>query len=149
MASEFVLHIAGEKGTEAIPSFLADKLGSHANCEEEDAASPVLVSVVGVSSRRRELISEAFGFVPTESVWFRLRSKERYSEGKTWVLRATMALLGLTNGDAVLLYGEDIVLLRKAGRLVLNEQFSAWDRSHLNQLIGEAYEIRPLPSPLL
>lgn len=160
MASEFVLHIVTELEPDDALHLISRNLELEEIKDDEDEDEDegkiyvkgpgVLVSAVAASSRRKSLIEEIFGFRPDITVWFRIQPKENYSKGKDTILRATMVLLKEAQGDAVLLFnGEEIVLQRIGGKLVYNKGFSDWDLSQLDRVSAFEYEVRDLKSPLL
>jgi hypothetical protein len=91
------------------------------------------------------VIEEGYGFIPSVCVSFRL-DKEAIEAGVITILRVTMAILGRTTGDAVLLFnGEHPVLLRSAGQLLLNNSRGFWTPKLLSE-IGVPYEEKAIPS---
>lgn len=109
----------------------------------------VLVSSIRKGALGQSVIEEAFGFRPNISVFFRISPKEDYEKGRHTLLQATIELLRQVPGDAVLLFnGENIVLQRIGGQLVLNEEWGNWTPSQLAD-VTLPHELRNLPSPLL
>ena len=106
----------------------------------------------------RSMIEEAFGFIPTLSVWFRFTYPEDYGKSINTIFQVTMKLLSQeVSGDAILLSnGEDIILQRLKGQLLLNDESKLvingksqpWIRLFLSE-ITLPYQLRSLPSPLL
>lgn len=106
----------------------------------------------------RSMIEEAFGFIPTLSVWFRFTYSEDYGKSINTIFQVTMKLLSQeVSGDAVLLSnGEDIILQRLKGQLLLNDESKLvingksqpWITLFLSE-ITLPYQLRSLPSPLL
>lgn len=109
----------------------------------------VLVGATSQGGLGQSVIEEAFGFRPDISVLFRINPKEDHEKGRHTLLRATMELLRQIPGDAVLLFnGENIILQRIEGQLVLNEEWGNWTASQLTE-VTLPYELCNLPSPLL
>ncbi len=106
----------------------------------------------------RFMIEEAFGFIPTLSMWFRFVNTGDYYKAKSTMFQVTMKLLNQeVSGDAVLLFnGEIIELQRLKGQLLLNDDSRIINGKKLQPSITPflsdiklPYELRNLPSPLL
>lgn len=103
-------------------------------------------------------IKEAFGFTPTIAVWFKFINTGNYDKAVCTMFQVTMTLLSQkVSGDAVLLFnGEQIVLQRLKGQLLLNDESKSvidgksqpWITVFLSE-ITLPYQLRDLPSPLL
>ena len=108
------------------------------------------MTVAEVLASRRDVIGEAFRFLPAVRVGFRYVWDSDYDRFKEMMLQATLLLLEHAQ-DAVLLFnGEIIVLQRFGGRLVLNSEYHIWDDDDwLKSRFALPFERRSLPSPLM
>jgi hypothetical protein len=96
------------------------------------------------------LTEQFFGFVHSLVVSFRISSNQDIEQAERLMIRATLALLQKTTGDAVLLFNyENIVLQRIKNQLVFNQDFwDPWKADEIkNALIP--YSLKVLSSPLL
>jgi hypothetical protein len=106
----------------------------------------IAIQVSPVSERGSSVIRDAFGFSPTVDITFRLEKLENLDAGVRTVIRATLELLRETAGEVVMLFnGEDVVLLRKDGLLVLNNAWDFWSQARLAQ-VTLPYAMRSIPS---
>jgi hypothetical protein len=148
MSLEFGLFIITELEPPQVVTIIA-KLGLEKLTDSQLLGTGVLVNVQNTSTLRCSIIEEAFGFCPSLSVSFRIQPKENYVQGKCTLLRVTIELLTQVVGDAVLLFnGEDIVLHRLEGKLIINKKWDTWDNKILSELTA-SYERQELTSPLL
>ncbi len=148
MSLNFTLRMA----TDLEPIKLLDALSSTSGFEWEMdtlSAPGLLVYAIKENALGQSIIEEAFGFHPDVVIDFRINPTSEYSLGKYTLLQATMELLHQFSGDAVLLSnGEDLVLQRIGGKLVVNKDWSNWSTSQLSE-VTLPYEARSLSSPLL
>lgn len=110
----------------------------------------VVLSAIYESALSKSIIEEDFAFRPTVSIGFRLLpNSDEYEEGKHVLLRATMILLNHEEGDAVLLFNGDKVLLQRLkGQLIANKDWFRYsDDPQLSEL-KPPYELRSLSLPL-
>ena len=67
-----------------------------------------------------ELIEKVFGFTPDLNLLFSMRKDaERYNTGKSQLLSISSWLLENLPGDALLMFGDNIAMRRKDGRVYL------------------------------
>lgn len=87
-------------------------------------ASALTISAIHEPPLGQAVIEDAFGFRPTVVVGFRVESNvsdASYQEAYQTLVRATVVLLHHDQGDAVLLFNREYILLhRLAGHLILN-----------------------------
>lgn len=149
MALEFSLEAAMDVEPNHALHLIADTIGVSWADQDHLSGLGVRISAINGTDLRKLVIADAFQFVPSLSVGFRVQPKENYQEGKHTVLRAVMVLLDHFSGDAVLLFnGEDVVLQRLNSSLVINNYWSQWSTAQLAE-IDQPYELRTLISPLL
>jgi hypothetical protein len=78
---------------------------------------------------KREVLKETIGVSPRVAVSFTLdRERDLDDDLFTRILRVTAYLLEREPGDAVLLFnGELVIILRRAGRILVNERYGLTD----------------------
>jgi hypothetical protein len=151
MALDYSLELSTHlKPTQAL-DLLAERLGLQQSDEAHLGGPGIWISAIRQTQLGRSIIEEGFHFSPDLSVGFRLDPNSfDYEKGKRLMLQSTLLLLEQAGKDGVLLFnGENIVLQRMGGKLLLNEDWSWTDESRLEEEITLPYERRPLPSPLL
>ncbi len=90
-------------------------------------------------------LQEELGIEPTASVLFRLDKFRDTRQGRTEVIRATVAFLSQRTEDAALLFNGEIVLLaRRQGLLTVNPSCGFWDDASDLALLPKPYEVRSL-----
>lgn len=103
------------------------------------------VSAIRENSLGQSLIKEAFDFVPTLAINFQLDKFDQTELGMDLMLEAVQSILEQLSGDAVLLHNnEDVIAIRKDGRLVINSDSDFWSPSRLKRL-RLPYERQPVP----
>jgi hypothetical protein len=108
-------------------------------------APDLFVSVRKPSDLTVEVIKDEFGFVPHVQVWFRLHGDGDTDAARLRIVYACMALLQLGSGDAVSLFnGDQVVLLRQNGQLVLNRDLGFWTDERL-ALVTLPYRLDGIP----
>ena len=116
---------------------------------EELLAAAGIGQVAGLSLKpcpptaaRVHIVREACGF--TSRICLLMR---RGSAGDHNLLRAVMALLKTSNGDAALFLNyETPLLLRRQGKLMLNAECGWWRRPAMLELVDMPYSEESLPS---
>lgn len=98
----------------------------------------------------RALTEQAFGFVPSLVVSFRIKSDQNIEQAERLMIRATLTLLQETTEDAVLLFNyENIVLQRIKNQLVINKDlWESWEADEIRNTMVP-HSLKVLPSPLL
>jgi len=83
-------------------------------------------------------VEEQFGFAPTVEVYFGLSKSGDFQAQETDVLRLVLSVLARIPGDALLhVEHDDVWLLRRGGRLVIND--SLWQQQQI-ALLSQPYE---------
>ncbi|HYO73800.1 MAG TPA: SitI3 family protein [Archangium sp.] len=151
MALDYSLELSTHLKPVQALDLLAERLGLEPRDEAHLGGPGIWVSAIEQTRLGRSIIEEGFHFSPDLSVGFRLDPNSLdYEKGKRLMLRSTMLLLEQAGKDGVLLFnGENIILQRTAGTLVLNEDWTWTDETRLEEEITLPHERRPLPSPLL
>jgi hypothetical protein len=104
------------------------------------------VSVGRCSKLSEKIIGENLGFYPNVNVLFNLDIDFDRDTGVTFILQSVIALIQNTPSDLILLFnGEDIILLRSDGKLLLNSNSDFWSiQSRLDE-IQLPYRFKEIP----
>ena len=134
MALEYVLRIDSDFSVHQMAEIVADRID--AKIEPDQLSRPGLtIHISPETERGYAVIKQAFGFSPTVRVVFRLDKFEHTESARKQLLSATLELLRRSQGNAVLLFNnEDVVLLRTHGRLILNDESGFWTSDHLSEI---------------
>jgi hypothetical protein len=90
-------------------------------------------------------VEEAFGFVPEVHVLFRFDKFTDFARQRHDMVRLVSVVLNDIRGDAVLLFGGELVwLLRTGGRLAISDRDDLWT-PELLALLPAPYDRRDLP----
>ena len=137
MALDFDLEINTESSPNEVLNEVFKSAGfSQANYENGFYTDGVVGGVISQKGKseyyadvHQQMLQANFGFQSTIKVWFRPDSYDNYEIGMKNGLKAFLSVLQNIKGDAVVLMnGEDIKLIRKDDKLILNsESFSADD----------------------
>ena len=152
MALEYDLYLDASSPLPEVLSLAASRRGLKA--KGDGFEGPGLSGrVFSVSKERRETIQEGLGLAPTVCVSFRVgldpadADQEEGHRGMRGALEATLALLDILPGPAVLLFnGESPVLLRTRAALTLNKAKGFWSGWRLELVKGRVYELADLPA---
>ena len=106
------------------------------------------ISIGSCSKLAQKIIGENLGFYPDVSILFNLDIDFDRDIGVKSILNTLMAVVQNTLSDLIFLFnGEDIILLRKEGELILNSKSDFWSiKSRLDEIkLKYKFEnIRPL-----
>ncbi|WP_204104974.1 MULTISPECIES: SitI3 family protein [Spirulina sp. CCY15215] len=112
--------------------------------------SGMILGVNRVSEGTKNIIADAFGFIPQIDIWFRLNTNDpEYNQARKTLLLFILNILENLQGDAVFLFNYEITFLAKIENVMM------FDRKMKNWFAGMEYEIDPqwkwlaLYSPLL
>jgi hypothetical protein len=104
----------------------------------------VHVSNLGVESK--DILKEELGISQNLSIVFRLDRHEGWKHSRNIMLQSVSIILNGFPGDAALLFnGEDVILVRKSGKLILNSGLDFWTNECLG-LLGIKHEMDDIPS---
>ncbi len=145
MSLDFTLEIDCDLTTEEAKTLLVEEIGFERNPFPSGAivGAGVRCMLLEPSEETREIVSKVFAFTPDLRVFFTLDKFEKQGEGVKNMLRATFALLD-RGRDAVLLFiAENVVLLRRDGRLLLGNDW--WDDPESLSQVRVPYERRTFP----
>jgi hypothetical protein len=144
MALEYELRLATERAPADVLAVLSNELGFSGNTDQRTAPGLASISALNENRLGQDVIKSAFGFTPLVKILFRL-NKDEIERGVMSVLRACMRVLDHVKGDAVLLFnGEAVILLRKSGNLILNENAEFWTHARV-ALVRPPYDNRKIP----
>jgi hypothetical protein len=149
VALTYRLEVAADLEPRHALRLLADGLGLDSEASELYGTG-ILVGAMTPPAQGQDLTEEEFGFRPSLDVWFRLDPNVpdgAYVEAKRRLIRAAMIVLRHTSGDAVLLFnGEQVLLRRRTGRLLLNATWREWVSHGLLAEVTLPHELRDLSS---
>jgi hypothetical protein len=153
MSLNYDLEIATSLNPKQVLQIIVDELG-FTWCEQGNLQGPqVAVSAISQSPLGQSVIEEGFGFRPKIHLSFWISSHANEEEGRIArqsVIRAVMTILRYESGDAVLLFnGENLLLQRLNGNLILNSVWKEWTSYYLFDEITLPCERREIASPLL
>lgn len=112
--------------------------------EGEAQAEGVVISVFEATRPGTSVIQEAFDFSPTVTVYFTV-DKEQIDQGVLSIVQISNELLALDPSDSLLLFnGELPLLVRRDGRLILDNTTNFWQPDHL-ALVKLPYLFQHLP----
>jgi hypothetical protein len=140
MSIEYELHFADSRPTEEL--LAAAGLGE----------LPGLLPFPGKpQASRAHIIREAYGFTSKADLVLRVDpsffNKDDGYTGNYTLIRAAMALLRAAQGDMVLLFNwEKPMLMRRDGKLLLNNDGGWWDSPARLGLVDLPYVMEELPS---
>jgi hypothetical protein len=105
-----------------------------------------IVTYIGKPNNMRiSIIEDELNFTSNVFIKFVLGKFNKLQEGKKNVLRATLDMLKSVDGDLALLFnGEEVLLIRSKGVLVLNSNPDLWTDSDI-VTIDVPYESRYIP----
>lgn len=148
MALEFDFSIATEIEPLQILQVLAERFGLGLDSGKL-RGSDVAIVATQKTELGQSVIEQGFGFRPTISVGFRITAQDDYNKGKLMILEATIELMSKIEGDCILLFnGEEVLLQRIGERLLINQDKSIWEMSQI-ATITLPYQLCSIPSPLL
>ena len=131
----------------AEPVEAADRLvagGDFVRSADGIEAPDLLVGLDAPSASTQEIIRTSW-LQASVQVWFRLKKRGDTNAAELRIVRASATLLAAGAGDAVLLFnGEDVVLLRKQGKLLLNRDLGFWSDER-RALLALPHELESIP----
>lgn len=128
MALDYTLHLDAELSPVALLRSACRSLGLAPTLRDEPlvshAAPDMILTAMRTGASRHSILEEELGIRPRIDLSFRL-DKERRFEARRRMLQVCSDALGTLAGDAALLFdGEYVLLLRRAGRLVIHTDLS-------------------------
>jgi hypothetical protein len=153
MALDYSLDIQTELHPKQALKLISVSIGSDSGVKKRNRrvfistdASGLIISAYRFKASDPCFIAEDLGIEVSMSIGFRLSKFKDLEVQKHALLKATIELLRLVSGDAVLLFnGEVIWLLRKSGDLILNSHKDLW-RPELLALVTLPYKMKDLPT---
>jgi hypothetical protein len=132
MAVSYTIDSAAELQPEGACKLLT-RLSDFSRTAQGIRAPDLHVWVGKPTALKISIIEEAFAFVPKLEVDFRIDSLGDGQAALDRILRATCAFLLETTEDVSLLFnGEQVVMTRLRGRLLLNTRPGFWTEARLN-----------------
>lgn len=151
MALSYNLEICTELTPSRTLEAVASTLGLTSDCDCSLRGAGVIASAAAEDEIDAALIYDSFGFRPTVNVRFRLLDKSSPLNGDESVIKSVISILAATEGDAVLLFNsEEVILQRIGGRLTLNADW--WEQpvtASLRRHVTAPHEVAHVESPLL
>ena len=151
MSLDYHLSLITPDSPDDVRSALVEKLGLKRVEHKFLVGTAIWISLGTAGPEWKQMIFEGFQFEPDLSLLMELhKNDEAYEQGLRLILQITQFLLERGNGDAVLLFnGELIILQRLHGELLLNADYESWLTGHrLIEEIHLPHTLRSLPSPL-
>lgn len=146
MALEYTLKVEEDFSSSQLLKLVFEM--GHMQSDGDSLSGPglVFVSAFTESSLGKSIIRDGFNFTPSKFLLFRLDKFDKTDQGVIYILRSTINILRHSSGDAILLFnGEDVVLARLSGRLILNDGWGFWNPKRLAEVTLE-YKIENIPS---
>jgi hypothetical protein len=104
----------------------------------------VHTSKIGIESKA--ILKEELGISQDISIIFRLDRHERWKSSRNIMLQAVSAILNNFPGDAALLFNsENVILLRRSGRITLNTGLGFWTDDCI-EILNINHEMDDIPS---
>lgn len=127
MSLSYVLSIAGPTQCEALAIRL-QRVPDYSQVAEDFVAPGLLVFISQPHAVKIEITEEEFGFTPTACVSFFVDDETEPASMRTHLLQGCMALLHDNTDEAVLLFNsEEVIFLRRNGKLILNPVEGFWN----------------------
>jgi hypothetical protein len=150
---DYSLQLATSLGEDEVRRRLLELLGGELRQGRFVSRGGLWASVGASLPRSAEVIRETFGVTPTVDALYSLRAldeDDRYERDLRDLVHSAVSLALLDDGDAVLLLDhEKLIFRRRAGRLVLNSDWSPWRTVGIADALGVPHELAPLASPPL
>jgi hypothetical protein len=153
MALEYALNIKSDWNPQALLNLIVENLPTNERSaelerpmsEESYTARLYFIDVGLVSENYRSLLREELRIEVNRKVFFRLKKSEDHEQARLSVVRLTSMILQRFDGDATLVFNGDwVLLLRREGRLMLNNDLDFWTPER-RSYVYLGCELVPLP----
>jgi len=142
---EYSLNIETSRKPVELLKFLNEKCNFKQISEEVVEKQGVIAGAALKPKMSQAIFQKAYGFPPDVDVWFELDKTKNLNTEYQTILQAVAALLSSFQGNAVLLFNNEITVLWR-----LNGQMAIDDEWHTGADVEELslYKSFSLPSPL-